>query len=80
MSTATIVAPTGVFIRMEMMMPSDAQKTERHAEQMVTDLKLLKIRIAERAGKITSAEINSEPTRFMASTMMSAIMMAIIKL
>ena len=36
--------------------------------------------MAERAGKTTSAEINSEPTRFIARTMMTAIKTASIRL
>ena len=55
-------------------MPIREQKTERTAAQIVTPRKLLKIRIADSAGKITSAEISRDPTRFMASTMMTAMM------
>ena len=54
--------------------------TEIHAEQIVTERKLLNTRIAESAGKITSAEISSEPTRFMAMTMMTAMITAMIRL
>ena len=54
--------------------------TETTAEHTVTERKLLKIRIAERAGKITRAEIKREPTRFIASTMITAIMIAITRL
>lgn len=50
------------------------------AEHIVTLLKLLNSRMADSAGKITSAEIRSEPTRFMARTMMTAIMIAISRL
>ena len=80
MSTATIVLPTGVSARMEITMPEKAQATERTAEQIVTARKLLNSRIADSAGKITSAEISSEPTRFIASTMMTAMMTAISRL
>ena len=66
MSTATIVEPTGVEHTIEIKIPEAAQKTERQAEQIVTDLKLLNTLIAESAGKITRAEISSEPTRFIA--------------
>ena len=79
-SAITIVAPTGVFARIEIKIPSAAQHTERNAEQIVTDLKLLNTRIADRAGKITSAEISSEPTRFIAITIITAIIIAIIRL
>ena len=38
------------------------------------------MRMADSAGKITSAEISSEPTRFIASTITTAMMMAISRL
>ena len=80
MSAATIVDPTGVPARMETMIPNAAQKTENKAEQIVTLLKLLNTRIADNAGKITNAEINSEPTRFIASTIITAMTTAIKRL
>ena len=80
MSHATIVEPTGVPHKIEMSNPNVAQITEKAAEQIITDLKLLKMRIAEIAGKITNAEINREPTRFMARTIINAVIIAIIKL
>jgi thioredoxin reductase len=63
-------------------------KFEAHAEemgleiteQMVTDKKLRKSRMEARAGKITRAEIRRDPTRFMAKTMMTAIITAISRL
>ena len=61
-------------------MPMTEQKTDSTAAQIVTLLKLLNIRMAESAGKITSAEIRSDPTRFMASTMMTATITEIIRL
>ena len=79
-SAATIVEPTGVPARIEINIPSSAQKTERKAEQIVTERKLLKTRIAEMAGKIISAEINNEPTRFIASTMITAVIIAMSRL
>ena len=75
-----MVEPTGVPARIEMMRPVAEQITERTAEQMVTRLKLWKSRMDESAGKITSAEISSDPTRFMASTMMTAVTTAISRL
>ena len=75
-----MVEPTGVPARMDARMPSSAQKTERTAAQMVTLRKLLNIRMADSAGKITSAEISREPTRFIASTMMTATTTAISRL
>ena len=62
--TATMVDPTGVPARIAMTIPVKEHTTERTAEQMVTCRKLRNIRIAERAGKMTRAEIRSEPTRF----------------
>lgn len=79
-SAATIVEPTGVPARIEIKSPETEHTTLTHAEQIVTDLKLLKTRIAERAGKITRAEIRSEPTRFIASTIITAIITAIARL
>ena len=79
-SAATIVEPTGVPARIEIKSPATEHTTLTHAEQIVTDLKLLKTRIAERAGKITRAEIRSDPTRFIASTIITAIITAIARL
>ena len=75
-STTTIVDPTGVPARIAVMRPTAAQTTERMPAQIVTARKLLNTRMADRAGKITSAEMSSEPTRFMASTIMTAMMTA----
>ncbi len=56
-STTTIVAPTGVPASIDVKIPSVAHTTEITAEQMVTDLKLLNILIADMAGNITIAVI-----------------------
>ena len=72
MSAATIVEPTGVPPRMAVSMPINAHATERTAAQMVTLKKLRQTRMAANAGKTMSAEISREPTRFIASTMMTA--------
>ena len=53
-------------------MPAVALKTDNTAALIVTERKDLNNRIADNAGKITSAEIRSEPTRFIASTMFTA--------
>ena len=66
MSTATIVEPTGVPARMEIRIPAVALSTDITAALTVTERKDLKSLIADSAGKITSAEIRSEPTRFTA--------------
>ena len=47
-----------------------------HAEQIVTPLKLLKTRIAESDGNIIRAETNSDPTKFIATTITIAIIVA----
>ena len=75
-SVTTIVEPTGVPHRIERIIPKSAQNTERHAEKMVTERKLLNILMAESAGKITRADTRSEPTRFIARTMITAMTVA----
>ena len=80
MSHATIVAPTGVSATIDMIMPVDAHITEMTAEQTVTPLKFLKTFMADIEGKIISAEIRSEPTRFMATTITEATTTAIRRL
>ena len=79
-SAATIVQPTGVPYNMETNIPKSAQTTERIAEQIVTLLNVLNTRIADRAGKTINAEIKSEPTRFMARTIITELTQAIEKL
>ena len=79
-STATIVGPTGVPRTIESNKPVAAANTEIIAELMVTDLKLLNTRIALSAGKIIKADINNEPTRFIAKTIITAVIIAINKL
>ena len=79
-STATIVDPTGVPAKRETRIPINAQITDEIAEKIVTILKFLKIYIADIAGKIISAEINKEPTKFIAKTIITAIKIAITRL
>ena len=76
----TIVEPTGVPAIIEMSIPRVVQTTDMQAEHTVTARKLLNTRIAESVGKIIRAEIKSEPTRFIASTMVTAVMVAISRL
>ena len=76
-SIHTMVGPTGVSTTIEKMMPTAVQVTDMMAEQMVTDLNVLKILIALKAGKMMRAEINKEPTRFIAKTMIIAVITAI---
>ena len=56
------------------------QISDRTAAPINTALKLLNNCITDNAGKITSAEINKEPTRFIASTTITAMITAKIKL
>ena len=72
-----MVEPTGVSKRIDERMPNIAQKTDITAEKRMTDLKFLKSRMDERAGKMIRAEIKREPTRFMASTITTAVTTAI---
>lgn len=76
-SIITIVEPTGVPAVIEIRIPVAAPIAEKMQEKTVTFLKLLNRCIAEIAGKIMSAEIKSEPTRFIARTMIVAITVAI---
>lgn len=75
-----MVEPTGVSKRIDERMPNIAQKTDITAEKRMTDLKFLKSRMDERAGKTIRAEIKREPTRFMARTITMAIITAIKRL
>ena len=75
-SAATIVGPTGVENAMDASMPPAAQTTEMTAATTVTPLKLRHTLIADSAGKIISADIRSEPTRFIASTIITAMTVA----
>lgn len=76
----TIVEPTGVDTRIDTMMPIAAQNTDMIAEHTITDRKFLNTRIDDSAGKITSAEMSSEPTRFIANTIIDAVMIAMTRL
>ena len=76
----TIVAPTGVDAKIDTRIPTTAQMTESTAEHTITARKVLNRRIADNAGKIIRAEIKSEPTRFIASTITNAVISAIKRL
>ena len=80
MSMATIVEPTGVPARIATRIPTSEQMTEMIAAATVTEKKLLNTRIAESAGNTTNAETSNAPTRFIARTMMTAMMMAMRRL
>ena len=72
-SATTIVGPTGVPQIIDVSIPDKAQSTDMIIEHIVTDLKFLNTRIADIAGNIMSADMSSEPTRFIASTITTAI-------
>ena len=67
LATAT-VGPIGVEQTILTISPKTAQHTEILAEQIITFLKVLNIRIAESAGKVISADMRSAPTIFIAIT------------
>ena len=75
-----MVEPTGVPTSIEIKIPAAAQMRDIITEQIITLLKLLKTRIAERAGKIISADMRSEPTKFIAMTIMTAMTTAMRRL
>ena len=77
---ATIVDPTGVEYKIDINIPTSAQHTDMTAEKTTTPLKCSITFIAESAGKITRAEINREPTRFIPSTIITEMTIAIRKL
>lgn len=77
MYTATIVEPTGVPASIEIKIPASVHVTDINAEHIVTDLKLLKMLMAERAGNTIRADIRRDPTRFIARTIIIAIITAI---
>ena len=73
MLTQTTVAPTGVEIRMDKMIPNAAQNTPITPEAITTDKKLLKILSDDKTGNTTNAEIRREPTSCMLNTITTAI-------
>jgi len=77
MFAVTIVGPIGVSAKSDIKIPKTAQSTDVTAEQTTTERKLLKTLIAESAGKITRADIRSEPTKFIARTIITATTIAV---
>lgn len=75
-----MVAPTGVPATMDIKIPAAEVQTARIPEHIVTLRKLLNILIAETAGKTTKADISNDPTRFIATTITTAMTTAISKL
>ena len=79
-STATIVQPTGVAVIIEIAIPVIEHIPDNIAEHIVTNLNVLNILIADKAGKIIRAEISNEPTKVIAKTITTAIFIEIIVL
>ena len=59
--TKTTLAPAGVEYKKETVIPIKKHATEIIPEEIITRLKLLKIRIDVKAGKIIKLEINIVP-------------------
>ena len=78
--TATIVDPTGVFASIDINIPVSAHITDKTAEHTVTALKFPKSLMDDNAGNMTRADMSSDPTRFMARTIMTAMTIAIRRL
>lgn len=76
-SIPTIVEPTGVPARIDTTIPIAADKTEKIDENITTLLNFLNNFIADKAGKIISADVRSEPTKFIARTIIMAMTIAI---
>ena len=79
-SVITMVEPTGVLYNIETIIPINAHTTEIIIENITTPLKFLTSLMAESAGNIISAEMRSEPTRFIPRTMITAVITAIKRL
>ena len=75
-----MVEPTGVESSIEINIPDTAHTTEIIAELTITTLNPLNTLIEDRAGKIIKADINREPTKFIANTSIIAGIMDIIVL
>ncbi len=72
-----MLAPHGVFAAYEMNIPRINVTTEMTAEQIVTDRKLLKIRIEQSAGKMIRLEISILPISRIPITIVTAVSSAI---
>jgi hypothetical protein len=79
-SHTTIVGPTGVENIIADRIPTIAHTTEITVDVITTRLNVRHTFIDESAGKMTSAEIRSEPTRFIARTIIIAVTTAIKRL
>lgn len=76
MFAAIMVEPTGVPNKIDKIKPKNAHTTDIIAELIVTPLKLLNTLIEDNAGKIMRADTSSEPTKFIATTITTAIIVA----
>lgn len=77
-SNKTIVAPTGVDIKIDTRIPIKALITPITTEKIMTFLYREVILIADNDGKINNAVTNKEPTKLIAITMIKEIDAAII--
>lgn len=75
--TKTTLAPAGVEYKKETVIPIKKHATEIIPEEIITRLKLLKIRIEVKAGKIIKLEINIVPIILIPSTIVIAVKKAI---
>ena len=75
--TRTTVAPVGVSKEKEIIIPAKKQNSETTTELIITERKLLKIRIEVRDGKIINAEISSVPIILIPITIVNAVKTAI---
>ncbi len=72
-----MLAPQGVSAAYEIIIPDKNVNTEIIPEQIVTDLKLLKTRIEQSAGKIIRLEISILPISRIPITIVIAVSKAI---
>ena len=80
MSIATMLGPVGVLKSIDSMIPAAEHTTARVAAQITTPRKLRHMRMADRAGKIMRADTSREPTRFIATVIITAMTVAISRL
>ena len=78
MLVITIVAPTGVPIRIETIIPKNAHRTDITADEITTDLNVRNTRMLDSDGNTISAEISSDPTSRIEIEITHAVSTAII--
>ena len=79
-SAATTVGPMADAVKSDIAIPMAEHARADRTAKNVTLLKVLKSCIADRAGKMISADANSAPSIFIATTTVMAVMTAIIVL